>query len=112
MDTFSWLGVHLVNSHKGGLMIQPSSDSSLVVDVKGKQHLDLILMKLKDFILGKSVEIFSQGGYGVLKYQGRLCVQDGEDLRRNILDEAHALRYSIHPAATKMYRGLQEVYCG
>ena len=48
----SWLGVHLVDSPKGGVMIQYSFESSLVVDVKVKQHLDPILIDLKDFVLG------------------------------------------------------------
>ncbi|WMV54949.1 hypothetical protein MTR67_048334 [Solanum verrucosum] len=56
------------------------------------------------------VEVFSQGGDGVLLYQGRLCVPDVGELRQHILAEAHNSRYSIHPGATKMYRDLREVY--
>ncbi|WMV46376.1 hypothetical protein MTR67_039761, partial [Solanum verrucosum] len=52
----------------------------------------------------------SQGGDGVLKYQGRLCVWDVDGLREKILEEAHGSRYSIHPGATKMCRDLREVY--
>ncbi|XP_069145971.1 uncharacterized protein [Solanum lycopersicum] len=57
------LGVQLVDSPKGGVMIQHGSESSLVIHVKSKQHLDPILMELKKFVLKKSVEDFSQGGY-------------------------------------------------
>lgn len=56
-------------------MIQHSSESFLDFDGKFKQHLDPVLMELKDFILGKSIKHFSQGGHGVLRYQGRLCVR-------------------------------------
>ena len=56
------------------------------------------------------MEGFSQGGDGVLCYQGRLCVPDVGELRQHILAEAHSFRYSIHPDATMMYRDLQEVY--
>ena len=81
-----------------------------MVDVKVKQHLDPILMELKDSVFGKFVEAFSQEGDGVLRYQGRLCVPDADDLRRKILEEAHASRYCIDPRATKMYHNLREIY--
>lgn len=61
--------------------MQPNAKSSLVVDVKDKQHLDPILMELKDSILGKYIEAFSQGEDGLLRYQGRLCVLDIDNLR-------------------------------
>ena len=72
----SRLGVKLVDSSKVGFTVHHSSESSVVVDVKSKQHLDFILMKLKDPVLTKFVEAFSQGGDGVLRYHGRLCVPD------------------------------------
>ena len=52
--------------------------------------------------------VFSQGGNGVLRYQGRLCVPDVGELRKHIL--VHKSRYSTHPDATKMHCYLQEVY--
>ena len=56
------------------------------------------------------MEVFSQGGDGVLRFQNRLCVPDVEDLRQRIMAEAHSARYSIHPGATKMYHDLREIY--
>ena len=56
------------------------------------------------------MEVFSQGGDGVLRYQGRLCVPGVGELRHHIIAEAHNSRYSIHPGATKMYRDLREIY--
>ncbi|WMV37608.1 hypothetical protein MTR67_030993 [Solanum verrucosum] len=70
------LGVQLVDSTKGSVMVHNGSESSFVMDVKSKQDLDPILVKLKESVLKKSVEPFSQEGYGVLMYQGRLCVVD------------------------------------
>ncbi|WMV29153.1 hypothetical protein MTR67_022538 [Solanum verrucosum] len=104
------LGVQLVDSTKGGFMVHHSSESSVVVDVKSKQHLDPILMKLKESVLNKSVEAFSQWGDGMLRYQGRLCVSDVDGLREKVLDEEHGSQYSIHPGATKMYLDLLEFY--
>ena len=58
--------MQLEDSPDGGFMVHHNSDSSLVVEVKSKQHLDPLLMELKESILGKLNESFSQGGYGVL----------------------------------------------
>ena len=62
-------------------MVHHNSDSSLIVDVKSKKHLDPLLMELKKSVHGKLNESFSQRGDGVLIYHGRLCVPDIEDLR-------------------------------
>ncbi|XP_070032239.1 uncharacterized protein [Nicotiana tomentosiformis] len=47
---------------------------------------------------------------GTLKYQGRLCVPNVDDLRERIMTEAHASRYFVHPGSTKMYHDLKEIY--
>ena len=49
-----------------------------MVEVKFKQHLDSLLMELKESELGKINESFSGGG--VLRYQERLCVPNVGDL--------------------------------
>ena len=53
---------------------------------------------------------YSPRGDGVFRYQGRLSILDVEDLRNQILEEAHGSRYSIYLGATKMYHYLREVY--
>lgn len=53
--------------------------------------------------------VFSQGGHGVLWYQGRLCVPYNDGLRGQIVTEAHSSRYSIHPGSIKMYCNLRGV---
>ena len=87
-----------------------SSESSLVIDVKFKQYLDPLLMKLKESVISKAIETYSQGENKVLRYQGRLRVPDIDGLKGIILEKAHASRYSIHWGATKMYHDLQEIY--
>ncbi|WMV09771.1 hypothetical protein MTR67_003156 [Solanum verrucosum] len=89
------LCVRFVDSHNG-------SESSFVSDVKAKQSLDPILVELKEVVPKKFVKAFFQGGNGVLRYQGRLCVPNVDDLREQILSEAYSSPYSIHPGDTKM----------
>ncbi|KAH0672805.1 hypothetical protein KY290_025037 [Solanum tuberosum] len=101
------LGVRLEGVDSGGR-------SSLVDEVIVKQDLDPSLVELKGSVSSGKVEVFSQGGYGALRYQGRLCVPCADGVRERILDEAHNSFYSIHPGSTKMYRDLRDVYwwCG
>ena len=70
------------------------------MEVKGKKDSDLL--ELKGATHNTRVEVFSQGGDGVLCYQGGLCVPDVGELIQHILAESHNSRYSIHPGATKM----------
>ena len=93
-----------------GVTVQNGAESSMLVEVKVKKESDPILIELKGAVNNQKTEVFSQGGDGVGRYQGRLCVPDVGDLRQHILAEAHNSRYSIHPSYTKMYRDLREVY--
>ena len=72
------------------------------MEVKEKQESDPILLELKSAVNNQREEVFSQGGDGVLRYQGRLSVPDVGELRQHILVEAHSSRYSSHPVSTKM----------
>ena len=80
------------------------------MEVKKKQDSDPILLEHKGAVHYQRVEVFSQGGDGVLRYQGRFCVPDVGELRQYILTEAHNSRNSIHPGYTKIYHDLREVY--
>ena len=104
------LGVRLVDSTSGGVSVHPSSESSFVVEVKQGQHLDLVLMELKDSVLIKMNQSFILGGDAILRYQDRLCVPDVDDLRTWIIAESHGSIYSIDPGSTKMYHDLKQIY--
>ena len=86
------LDMRLEDSPNSGFMVHHNSESSLVVEMKSKQHLDKTFMKLKESVLGKLNEAFSLGKDGVLRYQGRLCIPNIDRLRNRILEEAHGSR--------------------
>ncbi|WMV30105.1 hypothetical protein MTR67_023490 [Solanum verrucosum] len=99
----------------GGVAHVEYEKKELVCEVHRFVQLDVQLVdspkvELKESVLKKSVEAFSQGGDRVLRYPGRLCVSDVDGLREKILEEAHGSRYSIHLGATNMYRDLREIY--
>ena len=80
------------------------------MEFKEKKDSDPILFEPKGVVHNQRVKVFSQGGDGVLRYKGRLCVPNVGELREHILEEAYNSRHSIHPGATKMYRNLWKVY--
>ena len=51
---------------------------------------------------GKETE-FTVKENGVLYYKDRVCIPDGNSLRKAILEEAHGGSFAIHPSSTKMY---------
>ena len=54
------------------------------------------------------VVCFRLDGEGVLWFKNRLVVPKDLELRKQILDEAHLSRYSIHPGSNKMYQDLKQ----
>ncbi|KAL5563362.1 hypothetical protein UlMin_033109 [Ulmus minor] len=73
----------------------------------GAQEQEPQLLKWKEQVLeGKNVE-FSVTTDGILHYRGRLCIPDDAELKEQLLSEAHATPYSVHPGATKMYQDLK-----
>ena len=79
------LGVCLVSISDSGVTVQNGAESSFVVEVKEKQDSDPILLEHKNTVHNQRVEVFSQGGDGVLRYKGRLCVPNVGELRNHIL---------------------------
>ena len=39
-----------------------------------------------------------------------MCVPDIDNLREEILEEAHFAAYGVHPGATKMYHSIRDLY--
>ena len=62
------LGVHLMRISNSSVTVQNGAELSLVVEVKENQDSDPILLELKCEVHNKRVEVFSQGGEGVLRY--------------------------------------------
>ena len=47
---------------------------------------------------------------GGLRFKGKLCVPNIVELRKEIMDDAHRSRYTIHPGGTKMYHDLKRTF--
>lgn len=69
------LRVILNDADNSSVMVLNNSKSSLIEEVKSNQDLDPTLIELKAFVKEGKVEVFSQGGDGVLRYRDRLCAK-------------------------------------
>ena len=71
---------------------------------------DPYLIGVNDEVNSKKVTNFEVSSNGVITFQGRLCVPDVDNLRKEILTEAHSTPYSVYPGTTKMYKDLKMYY--
>ena len=69
VNRLSRLGVCLVSISDSGVILQNGTESSLVVKVKENQDSAPIFLELKSAVHNQIVEVFSQGGNSVLRYQ-------------------------------------------
>ena len=51
----------------------------------------------------RKYKCFRQYHKGVLWFESRIVVPKNQELRKQILDEAHLSKFSIHPGSSKMY---------
>ncbi|XP_070054344.1 uncharacterized protein [Nicotiana tomentosiformis] len=106
------LGVRLVDSGDGGVVLQNTAKSSLTAEVNERQYEDPELVELRERAPQQKKPLLELKGDGVLKYRGYLCVPDVVGLRDRITSKAYYSWYSIHPGSTKMYHDIKDVYWG
>lgn len=104
------LGACLLDSANGGVMVQKVVWSCLGTEIKEKQMLHPILVKIKSNLGMQKVMVFEISGKSTLRYQGKLCVPDVDGLRQRILAEVNESLYIVHPSSMKNYHDLKEMY--
>jgi hypothetical protein len=72
-------------------------------DDEGMKHI-------REKIRAGKAQCFKEDNQGVVWFNNRIVVPRNEEVRQQILDEAHLSRYSIHPGSTKMYHDLKQHY--
>ena len=78
--------------HLGCLIVQPTISSRVLEAQKNDQELQQWFVKVS----AKEPKEWSINSDGVLKCRNRLCVPDINHLRKDILDEAHKSRLTVH----------------
>ncbi|XP_038896264.1 uncharacterized protein LOC120084541 [Benincasa hispida] len=100
------VGVGKVTTQLVQLSVRPSLRHRII----DAQHCDPYLEeRVRRVESGQDGE-FSISTKGGLLYQGRLCVPADNDMKNELLSEAHSSLFSIHLDSTKMYQDLKCYY--
>ena len=88
------------------------------ISVEPTLHDQVIMAQLHDKSVGiikqkvlegeNKYKCFCVDHKGILWFENRLVVPKNHELRKQILDEAHLSKFSIHPGSTKMYQDLRQ----
>ena len=103
-------GLMMKISKSGGLLARFKVKSVLRDMIKAAQSRDPVVVELKESVQSGKFTDFTLDDEGVLWISGRICVPDVDNLREEILEEAHFTAYSVHPGVTKMYHNIREHY--
>ena len=68
------------------------------------------MIKLRAEIEGGKKPEFLIRDDGVIVRGSQMCVPEIDELKREIIEEAHSSAYAMHPGSTKMYNTLREHY--
>ena len=83
----------------------------MMLKIKEAQENDEIVQKCKDKVLRGELSGYSVNSEGILRYQERLFLPNNEDIKQEVLREAHCSRYTLHPRNNKMYQDLKQKFC-
>jgi hypothetical protein len=103
-------GVRFDLNEAGAMIAHFQVKSDLFDKIKAAQKKDDSLLRIRNEVEQGKATSFVIGDDDVLRYRNRLCVFDVDDLRRELMVEAHQTVYTIHPGSTKMYKDLKVCY--
>ena len=78
--------------------------------IKVTHKRDDSLLRIKYKVEQGKVTGFVIGKDNVLRNGNKLCVPDVDDLRWELMTEAHKTVYTMHPGSTNMYQNLKVCY--
>jgi len=85
--------------------MESTLQDSIILAQLHDEGVKIIKQKL---VQGKEkYKCFRSDHKGVLWFGNRIVVPKDHQLRKQILDEAHLSKFSIHPGSTKMYQDLK-----
>ncbi|WVZ63889.1 hypothetical protein U9M48_013483 [Paspalum notatum var. saurae] len=88
------------------LVLEPTIKDQIIV----AQKQDKGMAHIQDEINDNKKACFKLDEEGVLWFKNRLVVPKHMELRKKILDEAHASMFTLHPGSNKMYQDLKQKF--
>jgi hypothetical protein len=93
-----------------GTLNQLKLESILLQRIIDAQRNDKGMKYIHEKIEAGKANCFRKDDQGIVWFNDRIVVPKNDEVRHQILDEAHLSRYSIHPGSTKMYQDLKQHY--
>ena len=90
------------------ITLTPILQYQIIFAQKDNADIDKIRQRLREN--DPRVKCFHQDSEGVHWFKNRLVVPKELELQKQIMDEAHLSRYSIHPGSNKMYQDLKQQF--
>ena len=84
--------------------------STLLDRIKEAQTEDLMIQKWVENVKKGELSDFNLSPEWILKFRNWVVVPTDENLRKEILEETHRSKYTIHPGSSKMYQNLRQLY--
>ena len=78
--------------------------------IKVVQEANPELKELREKISQREAHSFNFAIYDILRNDSRVVLLKDDKLRKEILDEAHKVQYTVHPRSIKMYQDLKKIY--
>ena len=110
MQMLRALNAYLSLSGDGTVVVELIARPEMLNRVPEEQKRDEKISAIVSQIGNDKETEFTMNENGVLYYKDRVCVPDGNDLRKAILEEAHNGSFTIHPGSTKMFQDLKVSY--
>jgi hypothetical protein len=93
-----------------GTLSQLKLESIILQRIINGQRSDKDMRYIHEKIKAGKANCFRTDDQGIVWFKNRIVVPKDDEVRQQILDEAHLSRYSIHPRSTKMYQDLKQHY--
>jgi hypothetical protein len=93
-----------------GTLTQLKLESILLQRFIDVQRSDKGMKHIHEKIEVGKANCFRKDDQGIVWFNDRIVVLKDDEIRKQILDEAHLSQYSIHPGSTKMYQDLKQHY--
>ncbi|XP_071939216.1 uncharacterized protein [Coffea arabica] len=87
-----------------------SLKSPLLERIKEAQGKDPVVQGYLEKVRRGETLDFKLGPEGILRFRDRIVVPSEESLKREILEESHRSKYTIHPGVNKMYQDVKGLY--
>jgi hypothetical protein len=88
------------------ISIEPTLHDRIIMTQLHDEGVKIIKQKLSQG--EEKYKCFHQDHKGILWFESRIVVPKNHELRKQILDEAHLYKFSIHPGSSKMYQDLKQ----